>query len=109
MASTPGFFFLLALGIAAANLPFLTRKVFLVWAPEGKEKHFGWRLVELLVLYVVVGLIARLIEGRSGQVYPQNWEFYAITLALFLVLAYPGFVYRYLWRRDVPPLEDEPS
>ena len=29
----------------------------------------------------------------------RTWEFYAITLSLYLVLAYPGFVYRYLFKR----------
>ncbi len=40
-----------------------------------------------------------LIEARLGQRAPQGWEFYAITAALFLTFAFPGFVYRYLYRR----------
>jgi hypothetical protein len=54
----------------------------------------------LTLLYLLVGVLARLLEGRQGVVYPQGWEFYAITYCLFLVFAYPGFVYRYMWRRD---------
>jgi uncharacterized protein YjeT (DUF2065 family) len=57
------------------------------------------RLIELLVFYFAVGGLALVLEGRVGQVAPQGWEFYAVTAALFLTLAFPGFVYRYLLRR----------
>jgi hypothetical protein len=40
-----------------------------------------------------------LIEGRMGNIFPQTWEFYAISAVIFLVLAYPGFAYRYLRKR----------
>ncbi len=33
-----------------------------------------------------------------GNRFRQGWEFYAITLCLYVVLGYPGFVYRYLCR-----------
>ena len=36
---------------------------------------------------------------RAGQIAAQGWEFYAITAALFLTFAFPGFVWRYLLRR----------
>ena len=36
---------------------------------------------------------------RSRRIAPQGWEFYAITATLFLTLAFPGFVYRYLYKR----------
>ena len=38
-------------------------------------------------------------ESVLGNRFAQTWEFYAITLSLYLVLAYPGFVYRYLFKR----------
>ena len=43
--------------------------------------------------------LALLLEKRAGQIAPQGWEFYAITGTLFITLAFPGFVYRYLVRR----------
>ena len=55
--------------------------------------------MELVVLYFLVGGFAMLLERRAGQNAPQGWEFYAITGTLFLTLAFPGFVYRYLLRR----------
>ena len=33
---------------------------------------------------------------RVGQIAPQGWEFYAVSASLFLVLAFPGFTWRYL-------------
>lgn len=66
----------------------------------GREKGVSLRLAELLVLYFAVGGLAAVLERDAyGAVYPQAWEFYAITACLFLVLAYPGFAYRYLFRR----------
>lgn len=62
-------------------------------------KPFFPRLLEVLVLYALVGTLGFAFESSIGNPFAQTWEFYAITLSLFLVLAYPGFVYRYLMRR----------
>ena len=46
-------------------------------------------------------LLGRLAESRlHGAPYPQSWEFYVIGICLFLVAAFPGFIYRYMWRKD---------
>ena len=102
---------LVLIAFIAANLPFLTRRILFVFNanaantvdaanPAGPaDKSFPWRLLEVVLLYVLVGLLARGLESRAGEIYPQGWQFYAITFCLFLVLAYPGFVYRYLWKR----------
>ena len=47
-------------------------------------------------MYFVGGGVGLLFERRVGQIAPQGWEFYAVTGALFLVLAFPGFTWRYL-------------
>ena len=62
-------------------------------------KPFLLRLCEVLVFYCLIGLLAFAFEASMGNVFQQNWEFYVITLSLFLVMAYPGYVYRYLLRR----------
>ncbi len=94
---------LLGVAIAAANAPFLSRRILLLVKPAGfdagGDKHAGWRVLEVVLLYFATLGLARLLEARAGQLYSQGWEFYAITAGLFLVLAYPGFVYRYLTRR----------
>ncbi|MFM9912557.1 MAG: DUF2818 family protein [Methylophilaceae bacterium] len=89
---------LLLLAFLAANLPWFSERLFYV-IPL-KSKHFGWHLLEIIILYFVMGGIAYLVESKTmGQVAKQHWEFYAVTACLFLVFAFPGFVYRYLWRK----------
>lgn len=108
MDSSLAAWLVVAISLAAANLPFLTERVFgLVplkanTAGDGatpsalRTKSLPLRLLELIVLYFVVGFLARTLESRIGGVFAQGWEFYAITGCLFLVLAFPGFVFRYL-------------
>ncbi|THF66921.1 DUF2818 family protein [Pseudothauera nasutitermitis] len=102
-----GVYILLALAFVAANLPFLFERILFIRRPAAGQKGLAWRLLELLLLYFVAGALAHLIESSShGGAYAQNWEFYATTLSMFVVFAFPGFVYRYLWhgsrRRSTP-------
>ena len=90
---------LLLVALIAANLPFLLERIFFIIQPQHGSKNFAWRLLELVILYFIVGGIGLLLENKIGDIHRQNWEFYTITTALFIVFAYPGFVYRYLWRR----------
>lgn len=90
---------LIGLAFVAANLPFLSQRLMLVIPLAGGAKSLGWRLAELVVWYFLVGGVGLGLENSIGQIYPQGWEFYAITGALFLTLAFPGFVFRYLARR----------
>lgn len=71
------------------------------WRSRGRRIHksFFERLLELLVFYALVGVLGFALEANLGNRFPQGWEFYAITLSLFLVLGYPGFVWRYLMKR----------
>lgn len=89
---------ILLIAFFAANLPFLSERWFFVWR-RGDAKPFVIRLLELVLLYFALGFLARAVEARLTTVHPQRWEFYAVTVALFLVFAYPGFVFRYLWRK----------
>jgi hypothetical protein len=95
----------IAVALTAANLPFFNERVF-GFAPlkpktagEARTKPFVVRLLELIVLYFVVGALARALESRIGNLFEQTWEFYAVTACMFVVLAFPGFVLRYLRKR----------
>ncbi len=90
---------LLILAVIAANLPFLVERIFFVVKPQSGSKNIVWRLLELTIMFFAVGGIALLMENKLGDIHPQNWEFYAVNASLFVVFAYPGFVYKYLWRR----------
>ena len=97
MTQTVSIWLVLVLAFCAANLPFLTQRLLGVVALAG-GKTLWIRLGELLLLYLLVGGVGLLLEKRAGQIAPQGWEFYAVTGALFLTFAFPGFVWRYLFR-----------
>lgn len=85
------------LAVAAANLPFVSQRLMGVLSMS-RPKTLPIRLVELLACYLVAGGAGLALEQRAGRVAAQGWEFYAITGALFLTLAFPGFVWRYLMK-----------
>ena len=85
----------LVVALIAANLPFVSQRLMAV-VQLRSPKGLGLRLTELLVFYILVGGVALALEHKAGQIATQGWEFYAITLAMFFTLSFPGFVYRYL-------------
>jgi len=97
MTQTAAAWFVVLAALVGANLPFLNQRLLAV-VPMKSPKGLAVRLLELVLFYFVVGGMALLLEQRAGQIVPQGWEFYAITAALFLTLAFPGFVWRYLWK-----------
>lgn len=94
-ATTVATWGLLSIAFIAANLPWLSERVFFAFEPKNGKKSPWLRLLEWLVLYFVVGLIALGLEQKLlGEHHSQNWEFYAVNFCLFLVFALPGFIYR---------------
>ena len=89
---------LILLALVAANMPFFNQRIMML-GPQRLSKPLLWRLMELSVLYFVVGGVGLALENHGGQVAPQGWEFYAVTGTMFITLAFPGFVYRYLMHR----------
>ena len=79
-----------------ANLPWLTDRIFLVYPI--KHKSVLIRLIELVIYYLASLLIAIAAETHfSGDIFPQQWEFFVTTFCLFLVLSVPSVIYRYQW------------
>ena len=95
MNQTVAVWLVILAALVAANLPFVNHRLLAV-IPFPADKGLHWRLLELLLLYGAVGLLAWGLEQSAGQAAPQGWEFYAATFCLVLSLAFPGFVYRYL-------------
>ena len=89
---------LLVLAFAAANLPFFNERVFGLYALKG-AKPFLVRVIELIALYLLIGVVGMTLERMIGNAFSQKWEFFATTFTLFLVMAFPGFVVRYLLKR----------
>ena len=101
MNQTIAVWLLIALAFGLANLPFVNERV-LGFVPVGRffsVKPFWIRLIEIVIFYLLTGLVGRAFESALGNVFRQGWEFYAITFSLFLVLAFPGFIGRYLLKR----------
>lgn len=97
MTQTASSWVVLLVALLAANLPFISNRLFAVLALK-IPKNLAVRFGELVVWYVLVGAGALYLEQRAGQIAPQGWEFYAITGVLFITFAFPGFTYRYLLR-----------
>ncbi|QJD88897.1 DUF2818 family protein [Duganella dendranthematis] len=93
--STAGWL-VIAIALAAANLPFFNDRLFAVVGAKWQRKPLYIRLLEMTALYMVVGFIGFALEANIGVRFPQAWEFYAISGCLFVVLGFPGFIVRYL-------------
>lgn len=89
----------IALALLGANLPFVNDRWLALWPARSGAKPLWGRVGELVLLYLLIGAAALGLEQHLGQIYPQGWEFYAVTASMFLTFAFPGFVFRYLARR----------
>jgi hypothetical protein len=97
MGQTIPVWLVVLLSLLAANMPFMNAR-FMAFVRLKEPKSFGLRLLELVLWYAIAGAFALGLEHRGGQIAPQGWEFYAITGTLFITFAFPGFVYRYLFK-----------
>jgi len=100
VSQTASIWLVIVLAFLAANLPFVANRHLLAVVPLREPKALAVRLAELVVFYFLVGGIGLALENRLGQIAPQGWEFYAVTGALFITLAFPGFIWRYLVKRQ---------
>lgn len=97
MTQTASVWLVVLFGLLAANLPFVSNRLFAVLVLK-TPKNLAVRLAELVFWYFMVGGVGLYLEQRAGQIAPQGWEFYAITGALFITFAFPGFTWRYLFK-----------
>jgi Protein of unknown function (DUF2818) len=97
MTQTASVWLVVLLALLLANLPFVSNRLFAVLALK-TPKSLALRLAELFTGYLLAGAFGLYLEQRGGQIATQGWEFYAITGALFLTFAFPGFIYRYLFK-----------
>jgi Protein of unknown function (DUF2818) len=102
MVQSASIWLVILVALLAANMPFVAQR-FLMFFPLKTAKTLGIRLLELVIFYFLAGGLGLLLENRAGQIAPQGWEFYAITGALFITLAFPGFIYRYLLKHHDAP------
>jgi len=80
----------------AANLPWMSERFLIFIQPKDNRKKMWMRLLEWLLLYFLSGVLAWGLEKKvTGGVHAQDWEFYAVGFCLFLVFAFPGFIWRH--------------
>lgn len=86
---------LLALMLAAAlaNLPFARLVTIRRWHGAAQDA-VGW-----LLCYVLWMAAAASFESALGKSVPKDWEVWAVSAALFAVLAFPGIVWRHLLKK----------
>jgi len=98
MSQTSAVWILIVLALIGANLPFINQRLFALipFKKTAGKKSIWIRLLELIVCYFLLGGLGVWFESSIGNVFPQGWEFYAISGCLFIVFAFPGFVYQYL-------------
>ena len=87
---------LLLLTLLIANFPFLTQRG--LGIIPLKRKTILHHLAELALGFIIIAAISYVLESRSGSVHRQDWEFYATVVCLYLVAAFPAFVWRYFWQ-----------
>ena len=97
MSASAAAWLVILVSLIAANLPFVNERVLIV-GPRREPKNLAWRLLELVLLWWATLGIGFALEARLGQIQPQHWEFFAGFGFLFLTLAFPGFVWRYLMK-----------
>jgi uncharacterized membrane protein len=93
-------------GLIAASLPFFIRRIAGFFKTKEGKPFIAYAL-ESFVLFAIVVAVAVLVEDRTGQRAPQGWEFYAVLVCLWAVLAFPGFLWRYLLKRPSAERESQ--
>lgn len=84
--------FFITMCFVAANLPWLLDRSIVFFLKPHKTILFRW--LEWFVFYLLCGFLAILFEQKvMGEAFSQGWEFYVVSLCLFVVFALPGFIY----------------
>lgn len=108
---------LLLVALLVANLPWLNERVFALVRLRSESKPFWLRLVEWVLGFALVGLLAWRLElgcqisasaflGLAecpGELHPKSWEFFTVVIVLYAVFALPGFIYFVERRRHRRP------
>ncbi len=80
--------------VVFANLSFLRLVAIGRWHVAWSD-FLGW-----LAGYCLWMASAAALEAALGKVAEKSWEVWAVTIALFAVLAFPGLVWRHLLRKS---------
>lgn len=93
---------LIVLAVTAANLPFINERLFgLIKLRQSPIKPPWVVTVEVVVLFVLTAAIGLAFEASLANPFPHGGTLITIGMCIFVVLGFPGFVYRYLLKRKL--------
>ena len=92
--------FILA-GFLMSSLPFFFPRLLRTTGMRPVKAFATFAVVSFLFFAAVI-VTAMLFEQYRGQGTKQSWEFYAVLTCLWIVAAFPGFLWRYLRRPSLP-------
>ncbi|MBX7228650.1 MAG: DUF2818 family protein [Burkholderiaceae bacterium] len=88
--------FILA-GFLMASLPFFFPRLLGTTSIKPLKAFVIFAVVSFLFFAIVIAA-ALMVEQYLGQRTQQSWEFYTVLTCLWIVAAFPGFLWRYLRR-----------
>jgi hypothetical protein len=96
----------LLLCFVLATLPWVGNRLFLL--KRLAHKNFVIRLLEWMV-YAALALMAGwgLEWQLTGEIKSQDWEFYVSTLFMFIIMAFPGFIWYQQRKKQQPTMITE--
>ena len=74
MSQTASIWLVILAALVAANLPFFNARWLQLGPLRAQRKPLAMCLLEMVLLYFIVGGVALLLERRVGQIAPQGWE-----------------------------------
>ena len=93
---------LILLSLAAANLPFVNERLFGLFRLTKLAAKPAWLVVvEVLTYFVLIALLGLAFETTLSNPFPNGMTLITIGFCIFLVLGFPGFVFRYLLKRKL--------
>jgi hypothetical protein len=93
---------LILFALAAANLPFVNERLFGLFRLTKFTVKPPWLVtVEVLAYFVFTAMIGLAFETTLSNPFANGMTLVTIGFCIFLVLGYPGFVFRYLLKRKL--------
>ncbi len=85
----------LLLCLVLANLPWLSDRFLLLGEVLPQKKRWLWRLMQWgIYLIAAAAIMFGLERYYTGKNTEQDWELIVSALLLFIIFAFPGFIYR---------------
>ncbi len=86
-------FILMIASVLLSNLPFIINLS--VFNTIKAARVFIW-----LIFYILLLFLSFMLEKQEyGNLYKKEWDFYAITFCIYIILGYPSIIWQYLYKK----------